>query len=127
MRMRSAQAKIAGAANLPRPPSKDPHLMEVLLWHKGMMSLVAGGGSGGVMFLLAMYNMGQFKKGRVAFEATWVNLVLSGGICHAMVQRWMETGAVFPSAVVAALAGGMAVFYALVLAFPPKVHAKKTE
>mmetsp|Transcript_29746 Transcript_29746/g.95659 ORF Transcript_29746/g.95659 Transcript_29746/m.95659 type:complete len:281 (+) Transcript_29746:763-1605(+) len=74
MRMRSAQAKIAGAANLPRPPSKDPHLMEVLLWHKGMMSLVAGGGSGGVMFLLAMYNMGQFKKGRVAFEATWVNL-----------------------------------------------------
>ncbi|CAN0103701.1 unnamed protein product [Pylaiella littoralis] len=88
-------------------------------------SLMAGGGSGGVLMLLGYGGYMQYKKrGTVSQLWTVASLVVSNVIGVIMVKRARKTGKMMPAAPVGALALGMSMFYVYQMAKATKANFK---
>lgn len=78
-----------------------------------MPSLVAGGGSGLVLFMLGWKSLSVWKSGRKGASTpyTVASALLSLLLTAAMGKRYLVSHAVFPSGVVAGLSLAMFLFY----------------
>eukprot|EP00752_Nemacystus_decipiens_P016254 g14534.t1 len=88
-------------------------------------SLMAGGGSGGLLMLLGYGGYMEYKRrGTVSTLWTITSLVVSNVIWVMMGKRIRKTGKMMPSAPVGALALGMSLFYVFQLTKAVKANFK---
>ena len=117
-----------GACSLP------PAILCAHLPTGSLPSLLAGGGSGVVLLLLAVLSLKAWKTGKAAASAPFTALSagVAGLLTFAMGKRYLATQALFPAGVVAGLSAAMLLFYAHNLLsggnpLPKEVAEAKTE
>ena len=92
-------------------------------------SLVAGGGSGLLLCLLAVLSLKAWKTGARGASApyTVASAALAAGLTAMMTKRYLASGAVFPPGVFAVLSGAMLLFYIYNLAAGGNPMPKKAD
>lgn len=94
-----------------------------------MPSLVAGGGSGLLLCLLAVLSLKAWKSGArgASTPYTLASAALAAGLTAMMTKRYLASGSVFPPGVFAVLSGAMLLFYIYNLAAGGNPMPKKAD
>eukprot|EP00242_Pyramimonas_sp_CCMP2087_P006062 CAMPEP_0198196820 /NCGR_PEP_ID=MMETSP1445-20131203/269_1 /TAXON_ID=36898 /ORGANISM="Pyramimonas sp., Strain CCMP2087" /LENGTH=120 /DNA_ID=CAMNT_0043865815 /DNA_START=325 /DNA_END=687 /DNA_ORIENTATION=+ len=74
-------------------------------------SLMMGGGSGAIIMALGFLSMNRWKSGLSSAPVTAVTTVLASGLTFMMGKRYLASGAIFPSGVVAGMSAFMVLYY----------------